>query len=252
MRYSAPLHTSRRWHILKSRPLSGIISLLWLVGITLLILLFVHNAHLDPSQLFGGFLISLARTSTAYIIALVLSVGLALLLSTSSVVETLLLPFLDVMQSFPSFALFPVLMTALARAPEAVIIFVLTLEMIWPILFSIIGAIKNRQETLEEAATIFGARGWKRLTAFTLPELMPAIVTGSIVGWGEGWEFIIGAELLVHATKGIGSYLGLLGDTQQSNLLALGIVILMLLLFAINKVLWLPLLHRVTQYGSES
>lgn len=211
-----------------------------------------QGAHLNFSDFFVGFAYSLARTSAAYIVAFILAMVLALLMSANLWVENMLLPILDVMQSFPSFALFPVLVGALEHFPEVVIVSVLALEMIWPILFAVVGGFKNRREDLEEAATIFGASGWKRLRYFTLPELAPAIVTGSIVGWGEGWEFIIGAELLVSVHRGVGHYLGILGNSHQTALLATGIILLMLLLFVINKILWLPLLHNATKNQTEN
>ena len=210
----------------------------------------VHAATLAPVFLVA--LVGALGTTVAYLIALIVAIFLALAITANRRAEDWLLPVFDVLQSFPSFALFPVLVAALRNRPETVIISVLVITIIWPILFTIIGAIKNRREDLEEAATIFGAVGWRRLTNFTLPVLMPAIVTGSIVGWGEGWEFIIGAELLVRVQTGIGVYLGLLGDAQQTGLLALGILILMLFLYLINRSLWLPLLHQTTQYESEA
>lgn len=252
MRYAASLRTSRRHHILKRRGPSGFISFAALTVALLLVLIFADFANLSLGQLLGGFLASLARTSVAYLISLLLALTIALLITVNTKIENLLLPVFDVLQSFPSFALFPVLVAVLAGSPEVIIVGVLTITMIWPLLFSIIGGIKNRRVDLEEAATIFGASGFNRLRHFTLPELMPAIITGSIVSWGEGWEFIIGAELLVHVNWGIGRYLGVLGDLHQNTLLALGIVVLMLLLFFINKLVWLPLLHRVTKYQSES
>ncbi len=257
MRYSAYLHTNsshrpHRRHALQRHWLSAAVVILafGLVGSILVAL--TSQSQLDLNTLLTGFGASFLRVSIAYIISLVLAIALALLITANVRIEALLLPIFDVLQSFPSFALFPVLVAALAGAPEAVIILVLVITMVWPILFTIIGAIKNRRADLEEAATIFGAAGAKRFTHFTIPTLMPSIITGSIVGWGEGWEFIIGAELLVSVHVGIGHYLGVLGDNHQNSLLALGILILMFLLFTLNKILWLPLLHNVTKYQSDS
>lgn len=252
MRYSAHLRTARQPHILKNRFASGAISVAWFLAAFAVLVIFVNFSSLDPYQIFVGFLVSLWRTGAAYIVSLVLSIILALVITTNRAVENVLLPVFDVLQSFPSFALFPVLVHALQGSPEIVIISVLIITMLWPILFTLIAAIKNRREDLEEAATVFGATGWRRLTTFTLPALRPALVTGSIVGWGEGWEFIIGAELLVKVPTGIGAYLGRLGDAGQNGLLSLGIVFLMLFLYIVNRLIWLPLLHRSTQYESES
>jgi len=255
MRYSTQLHTPRanhRRHALQYHVFSTVISLFLFAFTAIALLLIANVARLSATTLFGGFLISLTRVSVAYVISCVLAIAIALLITSNRSVEAFLLPIFDVLQSFPSFALFPFLVEALRDQPEVVIVGVLVVTMIWPILFTIIGGIKNRREDLEEAASIFGATGVKRLSAFTMPSLLPSIVTGSIVGWGEGWEFIIGAELLVNARFGIGSYLGVLGNSHQNSLLALGILILMFLLFVLNKAIWLPLLRQSTKYQSES
>ncbi len=251
MRYSNVLHTAKQHNILKNRWKSSAISWLWLIFFIVTLSFLINFSNLSISDLLGGFGVSLIRTTIAYIFAITIAVVTALLITTSKLAETIFLPVLDVLQSFPSFALFPLLVVAMKNSPETIIISVLALEMVWPILFSIIGGIKNRREDLEEAATIFRARGWKRLTHFIFPELWPAIVTGSIVGWGEGWEFIIGAELLVKTHLGIGAYLGVLGNQQNNVGLAFGITILLMLLFIINKIIWLPLLNRSTLYSAE-
>lgn len=252
MRYTAGLHSSKRHHILKTHHLGGLIALVWLLAVLLVLTILLETTQLDYSQFLSGFGASLLRTSAAYSISLVIAVVLALVVTAHQLTETIFLPILDVLQSFPSFALFPVLLHALKGHSEVIILIVLVITMIWPILFSIVSGIKNRREDLEEAATIFGAVGWKRLWHFSLPELWPAILTGSIVGWGEGWEFIIGAELLVTVNSGIGHYLGSLGTSGQNTLLAFGIVGLMLLLFIINKLLWLPLLQKAVKYQNEN
>ena len=252
MRYSANLRVSRRYNILKDRFGKSAVVPIFLALVFIISILIINFAHLSVEQLIGGFLVSLVRTSIAYLIALIFALIIALLITANQKFENILLPIFDVLQSFPSFALFPVLVQALRNSPEMVIISVLSINIIWPILFSIIGGIKNRREDLEEAATIFGATGFKRLIHFTLPLLFPSIVTGSIVGWGNGWEFIIGAELLVKVNIGVGSYLGNLGENQQDLLLAFGIVVLLLLLFIVNKIVWLPLLQKATEFESEA
>jgi NitT/TauT family transport system permease protein len=163
-----------------------------------------------------------------------------------------LLPILDVLQSFPSFVLFPILIIALKNSPNIIIVSVLVITIIWPIVFAIISGIKGKRTDLEEAATIFGATGAKRFFNFTLPVLFPSIVTGSLVGWGEGWEFIIGAELLVHTRIGVGQYLGDISSAGKTQLLLFGILLLLFLLFIINKLIWLPLLHRSTRFQADA
>ena len=252
MRYSSPLYTTRRHNVLKNKKKSTFLSWFWVVLIIIILGLLIGFSNLNAQSLLIGFLISLYRISVAYIISILIAIIVALIITANKVLENLFLPILDVLQSFPSFALFPVLVIALRNSPELVIISVLVISMVWPILFSIIGGVKNRREDKEEAATIFGAVGWKRLVYFTIPELLPSIVTGSIVGWGEGWEFIIGAELLIKTNIGIGYYLGFLGENHENLSLAFGITVLLFLLFIVNKMIWLPLLEKTTIYSSDS
>ncbi len=252
MRYSTSLRTSRKHHILTFKAKGGLVAFLWLTVIFVTLSFLIDRTNLDQTQLYAGILVSFLRTTAAYVISLIFALTIALIMSSSVWIENLFLPIFDVLQSFPSFALFPVLAVALQSAPELVIIIVLVIAMIWPILFTVLSGLKNRRQDLEEAATIFGAKGWKRLQFFTFPELLPSIITGSIVGWGDGWELIIGAELLVSVKIGIGHYLGELGSSQQNTLLAFGIVALMFFLFFINKLIWLPLLHEATQYETET
>lgn len=252
MRFFPTLHLLRHRRNAKLHRRAGLIALLWFLVVILILAFIVYKSNLDSTQLYLGFLVSFGRLIIAYVIALISAIIIALLITSHPVIEGFFLPIFDVLQSFPSFALFPVLVEVLQNHPEFIIILVLSLSMVWEILFTLIGALKNRREDLEEAATIFKATGWKRLIFFTLPHLMPAIVTGSIIGWGEGWEFIIGAELLVNIHSGIGYYLGVLGNSHQDTLLAFGITVLMFLIFIINKSIWIPLLHRVTEFEAES
>jgi len=145
MRYSANLRVSRRYNILKDRFGKSAVVPIFLALVFIVLILIINFAHLSVEQLIGGFLVSLVRTSIAYLIALIFALIIALLVTANQKFENILLPIFDVLQSFPSFALFPVLVQALRNSPEMVIISVLSITMIWPILFSIIGGIKNRR-----------------------------------------------------------------------------------------------------------
>lgn len=204
---------------------------------------------LDLNQFFLGFIESLSRVVISYLIALVLSVLLAIFVSSSKKIESIGLPILDVLQSFPSFALFPLLIVWFGKT-SIVTIFILVISMLWPILFTLITAQKQIKEDILEAAKIYNAEGFKYLIYVLFPLMFPAIITGSIVAWGEAWETIIAAEIIV-AVPGVGSYLAVVGRAGQNHILIIGILILLLLLFLINKYIWLPLLNISTKYQGE-
>lgn len=220
------------------------------LGLIAVVLVGVFKTPLDPSQLLVGFLMSLSSVTAAYLISLVLALILGLTAVSSVRVENVLLPILDVAQSFPSFAILPLLVIYFGKTSLSVIA-ILIIAMIWPIMFSVIAGVKEQRQDQAEAATIFGAKGWKYLAYYRWPMLRPSLLTGSIVSWGQAWDTIVGAEIIA-GVMGAGHYLGQLGANGSTSLLLLGIVIYLFLIFAINQLLWLPLLHRYSKYQAES
>ncbi len=252
MRYTFRLRSSHQSHILKKHRRSTIIQAVMILIALSVLATIVGVSNLSGRDFFEGFWFSFLRVSSAYVISLMLALVLAFVITFRRRLENLLLPLFDVLQSFPSFALIPLLVASFQSSPSIAVVAVLVMAMIWPLLFGIITALKNRREDLDEAAKIYGATGWHYLRRVTLPELFPAIITGSIIAWGDAWDLLIGAELLVVVGLGVGRYLGLLGEHHQNGLLAFGIVAYLGILFIINKIIWLPLLRRATKYQTES
>ena len=170
-------------------------------------------------------------------------------MSIASSLESIIIPILDALQSFPAFAIFPLLIIWFGRSSIDVVI-ILILEMIWPMIFTILSGQKQIKKDVLEAAKIFGAKGLRSLFYVTLPLLFPAIITGSIVAWGEAWETIIAAEIIVNV-QGVGNYLSVAGQNNQINVLTIGILLLLFVLFILNKYIWLPLLNISTRYQEE-
>lgn len=213
-------------------------------------LIFIGRASGAEVELIAGdLLISLVRVLVAYLASLLLGAAIAFLVTRSEKWENILLPFFDTAQSMPSLAILPVLLVWFRDAPEVPVFILLVITMIWPIVFSIISGIKNIRPSLAEAATIFGAVGRKRFFSFTLPIITPSVITGSIIGWGEGWEVLVAAELL-GASRGIGVYIDQASKQGEMGVMTIAIAILMFFIFVLNKWFWIPLLKRSSQHHS--
>ncbi len=239
---------THNFKVIRKRRHTAKISLI-ITAILIFLIAFLGFTELDARQFFFGFLQSFLRVSIAYAISLLLAFSLALFVSSSKFVEDLTLPILDVMQSFPSFALFPLLLIWFGRT-SLVTIIILVVAMIWPILFTLLSAQKQIKEDLTEAARSLGASGWKYFIFVTIPLLFPSLITGSIVAWGEAWETIIAAEIIVQI-PGVGTYLAKTGNVGNSQILLIGIGLLLALLFIFNKYIWLPLLNLSTKYQQD-
>lgn len=220
-----------------------------ITALLLVLILVLGFTTLDAQSFFLGFFASLVRVTVAYLLSVLLAFLISFAVSTNKKVEDISVPILDAMQSFPAFALAPLLIIWLGKT-SSVVITILVIEMIWPILFTLLSGQKQVRQDLIEAAKIFGAKGSKYLIFVLFPLMFPYLITGSIVAWGAGWETIIAAEIIVNVA-GVGSYLAQNGQDLNSKVLTIGIVLLLMILFVLNKYIWLPLLNLSTRYQQD-
>jgi NitT/TauT family transport system permease protein len=104
---------------------------------------------------------------------------------------------------------------------------------------------------VEEIAGLFSIRGGRYFRHILVPALFPALVTGSILAWGGGFNATIVSEYVnighkVYSIPGLGSALDKAsnaGDTQQLMILLIvmsGTVVLL------NHFVWRRLLTRAS------
>lgn len=203
-------------------------------------------ASIDIHTLSLALLISFYRLILGYLLSLVLGVIIAVTLGASRFGESVV-PILDVMQNVPSFALIPVFVLLFGYSDLMAVLFIAT-SVIWPILFYVLSAIRTARTDWNEAATIFGATGGKRVLHYLLPLSLPAIVTGSIVGLSIGWEAVIGVEI-IGFSSGIGLLLNKASLDHNNTMLVAGIGLLLFLVFVINRLIWAPLLRKTRNYA---
>ncbi len=209
------------------------------------ILLVGQISQISTHALILGLGLSFYRLLVAYAISLVLGIMLAVTLGHGKVGD-FFVPIFDLFQNLPSFALIPVFVILFGYTNKMAILFVAS-SVLWPILFSILSALRTAKTDYNEAATIFGATGLKRVLHYLIPLSFPAIITGSIVGISIGWEAVIGIEI-IGLSNGIGSFLNSAAQADK-QLLTLGIITLLLLVFSINRLVWMPLLKRSQLYA---
>lgn len=203
------------------------------------LLVFSRAAKIGTATLFIDIFVSFLRLLVAYVISAVLGWIFAVLFYRGRR-AAVALPIFDVLQSFPTFAALP-LATFVWGPSNLTVIFFLVITVIWPIFFSVISSLKLMRRDWEEAAEIFNLRGLLYVKKFLLPVSMPGLITGSIVGLGEGWEALIATEIIVGMRNGLGSFFQMF--SHNTTITALGILGFLLLIFSINKLVWLSLLE---------
>ena len=230
----------KRWHLLLT---------MFVVALPFLFVwFFVPDTVINRRDFSLDLLYSTIRLIIAFFISVVLAIVLGLSLSKGKLGD-FFLPVFDVLQSFPSFAVLPLAVHYFGKSDLTVISF-LVITIIWPVLFAVISSLKLVKAEWEEAAQIYGATGVKRFFHFALPLSYPGLITGSIVGLGEGWEAVVGAEIIVGlGNHGLGNFFLEHGETGKVALF--GVFALLLFIFAMNKIIWLPLLEKSHKLLSE-
>ena len=191
---------------------------------------------------------TLYRVVLAYAIALALGVTIALFVGWSPLGDYLF-PIFDVLQNLPSFALIPFFIYFFGYTSQMIILFAVS-SIIWPVLFAVLTAIKNAHNDLNDAATIFGARGLKRIPYYLAPLSYPAMLTGSIVGIAIGWEAVIGAEIIT-SIAGFGAFVKGADVTGISQSAIAGMLAILVIVFIINRLVWAPLLAESAKRYAE-
>lgn len=220
-----------RWHVLGT--------LAVLLAPFFFLLAFARFTEIAITRLVLNVLISSWRVVIAYIIAVVAAWILAVLFYRGRR-ATVALPIFDVLQSFPTSAALP-LAIHLWGPSNSTTIFFLVITIIWPILFSILSSLKLIKHEWEEVATITQLSGWEYLRRFLWPVSLPGLITGSIVGLGNGWEALVATEIIVGNPNGLGTFFQ--AYAHDTTTTTLGILGFLILVFSVNKIIWLPLLE---------
>src|ERR1035437_9376223 len=159
---------------------------------------FVSISGLSLNSVMLASAFTLGRLLSAYALAIVVAIPLAILATHSPLAEKILLPVFDILESVPILAFFPVLIFLFFKfgALNLAAIFILFLSMLWNIVFTLVGGIKIIPQDIISAAKVFKINGWQYLRRVLLPAIFPEIVTGSILAMAQGWNLIIVAEVM--------------------------------------------------------
>jgi len=212
-------------------------------------------------------LFTMGRLTVAYVISLVVAIGMGVLAAEHKRFAAVFYPIYDVGQGVPILALFPVISLGLTGALnnprvalEITCIIILVLDMIWYMFLNIVSAVKNIPTEISEIGQIFGFRGLKRIVHLIIPSILPSIVTGSILSWGTGWNTIIFAEYLPStgegtvpvSVPGLGSLLDKAGyEFGNTVVLIIVLAVVAAIVLSMEAFVWRRLLRKYEKYHVE-
>jgi ABC-type anion transport system duplicated permease subunit len=136
----------------------------------------------------------------------------------------------------------------------------LVLDMIWYMFLNVVSAVKNIPTDITEVGELLGFKGLGRIVHIIIPSILPAIVTGSMLSWGTGWNTIIFAEYLPStepgipsvSLPGIGSLLDKAGyEYGNTVLLVFMLAVIAAIVLFMEGFIWRRLLRRFEKYHVE-
>lgn len=207
-------------------------------------------------------LFTLLRLFITYLVCIIVSVSIALLAVQRKGFIKYFYTIYDIGRAIPYLALFPPLFATLRgmlpgnMSLEVSSYFLLFMGMIWYILYNVVTAASYLPSELKDVASIFRIRGFEMIRSIIVPAIMPAMITGSILAWGGGWNVIIYSEYVkqdgnIFSLPGLGFLISEASDNGNIGLVIFYLFVMSGIVILIGRLVWRRLLHRVERYGVE-
>ena len=157
---------------------------------------------LSDTDSYRFMLLTLLRVCFGLLLGIVLGVGLGILAHTSSIVHSLLSPFITVIRSTPVASFIVVLWVIFSGDVLSVFVaFLMVMPIIWQ---STVDGFNSIDKSLEEVALIFRFGYMKRLRLIVFPALLKFLLPSIITSVGLAWKAEIAAEIIAYTKNSIG------------------------------------------------
>ncbi|MGI0139555.1 MAG: ABC transporter permease subunit [Thermoplasmata archaeon] len=210
-------------------------------------------------------LYSFCRMLAAYAASLGFALAYGYFAATRRTGERVMIPVLDILQSIPILGFFPVAIVFFVAVfgpndwlgPNVASVFLIFTAMTWNMVFGVYESLKSMPSDLREAADSFGSSGVQRMRRVVFPATVNRLVYNSILSWTGGWFFLVEAEIFTTSSggqplAGIGSYLSIAAGAGNGEAFLAGLIPLVLLIVAMDFLLWRPLGHIAERYRYDT
>ena len=219
--------------------------------------------NLDPINLITYSLRTMLRMLIAVIFSLMFTFIYASLAAKNYLLEKVLVPFLDILQSVPILGYISFTVTAfLALFPgsimgaECAAIFAIFTSQVWNMTFSFYRSLKSIPEDLEAAANIFRMSSWQKFWRMEVPYGIPSLVWNMVVSMSGGWFFVVASEVITIGNNkltlpGIGSYIALALEQKNIPAIFYAIMAMISIIILYDQLLLRPLIAWSNKFKYE-
>jgi len=217
---------------------------------------------LSPAALPIYALFSVGRMLAAYTLSLLFTLVYGYIAAYNRRAEGVLMPLLDVLQSVPILSFLPVVLLSFSAvlpegiAAELASIVLIFTSQAWNMTFAWYQSLTTIPVELREASAIFRFNRWLRLKTLELPFGANSLIWNSMMSWAGGWFFLMAAEIFTVGQRdfrlpGLGAFLSEAANQGNLHAILWGIGALVLVIVALDQILWRPLLAWSERFKLE-
>lgn len=231
----------------------GIWQLVYIIGIwpkiSLPSPLMVAEAFYDLFQnntLLTSIGMTMYRLAVGFIISIAIGVAVGLAMVKFAGFGKTMGSFAVGLQSFPSIAWVPFAIL-LIGLNDAGILFVVIMSSIFSVMMSTYSGIRNIPTIYIRAAKNMGAKGLHLFRHLMIPAATPALITGIKQAWSFAWHALIGAEILMAASIGIGHILLIGREFQSMSQIIASMITIFALGMIFDRVIFMKIEDKVRE-----
>lgn len=190
---------------------------------------------------------SLSRLGFGYGFALLFGIGFGLAGGVLFFFREVLKSAIIILQSIPSIAWVPLFLIMMGFGNMPIIV-VIALAAFFPAALSVMNATESVLQVHVSAGRVMGATHWNLLKHVYLPAVMPELITGAQLAFGNAWRALISAEMLIGFGQGLGRSLAYAGETADMVGVMSNILTIAILATLIDQVILENLKRRLLHY----
>jgi ABC-type nitrate/sulfonate/bicarbonate transport system permease component len=163
----------------------------------------LSGAPIQGRSIYDHTAASLYRWGVAYILAVVVGVGLGYLLGVSQRAHQISIVSVYILQMIPGLAWIPIALLIFGLG-EAATVFMIFMTALPPIIINTSSGVRSVPSTYKRVAQMSGTSRYRMFCSVLLPASALSLIDGLRIGLANGWRVLIAAEMVVGVALGLG------------------------------------------------
>ncbi len=205
---------------------------------------FVHLIH--DMTLITGIIITMYRLAIGFLLSILVGMSVGLLMVKIPGFGKTMSSFAIGLQSFPSVAWVPFAIL-LIGLNDFGILFVVVMSSAFSVMMSTYSGIRTIPPIYLKAAKNMGAKGLNLFYYVMIPATTPSLLIGIKQAWSFAWHALIGAEILIAATTGLGHILSIGREFQWMDQIMASMITIFFIGLVFDKIIFSRIETRVRE-----